>query len=279
MTSSNKDFLLGIVIPLKSKVVSNSWSDVTNALSKTLNSILNQTNKQVKSIVVCHEIPDIPLENSESIKFVSVEQFSPPNIRGLGRNKRQLLYEKDRTQKINIGVKALLEKGCTHIFSLDADDLIHRDFTQIIKNNASAQAILLKRGFLNFQQYNVVNYTESFDVFCGSCCVMNASTVYLQRDNELYTFFEWYSHPNYEKSLKMIGMEYVVPEEYIVMYMREHGENISADDDASPALSLSLSWRDIKHFITRMAYKTKRYWLAKFRSLSVPKNINSQFGL
>ena len=279
MTSSNKDFLLGIVIPLKSKVVSNSWSDVTNALSKTLNSILNQTNKQVKSIVVCHEIPDIPLENSESIKFVSVEQFSPPNIRGLGRNKRQLLYEKDRTQKINIGVKALLEKGCTHIFSLDADDLIHRDFTQTIKNNASAQAILLKRGFLNFQQYNVVNYTESFDVFCGSCCVMNASTVYLQRDNELYTFFEWYSHPNYEKSLKMIGMEYVVPEEYIVMYMREHGENISADDDASPALSLSLSWRDIKHFITRMAYKTKRYWLAKFRSLSVPKNINSQFGL
>lgn len=279
MTSSNKDFLLGIVIPLKSKVVSKNWLDVTEALQKTLGSIQNQTIEQVMTVVVCHEVPDIPIRHCQGFQFISVDQFPPPNVKGLERKPRQLLYEKDRTQKINIGVKALLERGCTHIFSLDADDLIHRDFTQTIKNNASAQAILLKRGFLNFQQYNVVNYTESFDVFCGSCCVMNASTVYLQRDNELYTFFEWYSHPNYEKSLKMIGMEYVVPEEYIVMYMREHGENISADADALPRISLSLTWQDIKYIVWRTTRTAKRYLLAKFRSLSVPKDINSQFGL
>ncbi|TPV62107.1 hypothetical protein FJ444_02230 [Aestuariibacter sp. GS-14] len=279
MTSSNKDFLLGIVIPLKSRMVSNSWHDVTDALSKTLRSILNQTNKQVKTIVVCHEVPGIPLESIESIQFISVNQFPPPNIKGLERKQRQLLYEKDRTQKINIGVKALIEQNCTHIFSLDADDLIHQDFTQIIKNNAHAQAVLLKRGYLNFQQYNVINHTDNFDVFCGSCCVMNASSVYLQRDNKEYTIFEWYSHPNYEQSFKMLGINYFIPEEYIVMYMREHGENISADDDALPTPSLSLSWREIKCIISRITYIAKRYLLAKFRSLSVPKNINSRFGL
>jgi glycosyltransferase involved in cell wall biosynthesis len=48
---------LAIVIPLKSKTVSNDWALVESNLKRTITSINNQTSRNFRLIVVGHEEP------------------------------------------------------------------------------------------------------------------------------------------------------------------------------------------------------------------------------
>ena len=63
-------------ISLKSKQVSVNWTHVCNLLERTLNSIYNQTDRDFKVVIVCHEKPDLELSYSNLIYYQV--NFPPP---------------------------------------------------------------------------------------------------------------------------------------------------------------------------------------------------------
>ncbi|GEA10522.1 hypothetical protein [Alteromonas sp. KUL49] len=272
------DFCLGIVIPLKSEQVSKSWKLVYESLEKTLVSIGNQGSSKFRVCVVCHEVPPLSIFDSPWCDAVTID-VPAPDIAGKKPSEKQVLFEKDRTAKLEFGSNRLVEGGCTHIFALDADDLIHRDFVSTVEQYQHYQSLVFKYGYLNFQRYKLINKTSSFDLYCGSCCVVQASLLYMRlSDSTVKDFvFRLISHSSYAPTFKKLDISCFVPQSYLVMYMREHGENISAQ---RADLYQGNSWlKSFSEWLRRRLKRSKRFTTALVRSFAVSRDVKSQFGL
>ena len=75
---------LGIVIPLKAKLVAKDWPTTCKNLERTVSSILNQSSSNFQAVVVGHDCPEfiqtISDDARSKIQFLKFDLFPPPQI-------------------------------------------------------------------------------------------------------------------------------------------------------------------------------------------------------
>jgi hypothetical protein len=228
-----ENFKLGILIPLKARKVADSWLIVETALKRVLLSIHNQTSNSFASVVVGHDKPSA--YNIEDIckntTFLGFDEFEPPDKSVYSGMDLQLKYEFDRCSKITKGMMHLQSQGVTHWFALDADDLLHSNFVVTINDFAREEAIVIDRGYFYFESRKIINKTNEFSASCGSSCIISTKLTKVPDilDETAYrkTFFGLVSHVHVKDYFASRQINFVVPEKRLVMYVRDHGENIS----------------------------------------------------
>jgi hypothetical protein len=230
-----KNFKLGILIPLKARKVSQDWSIVEMALKRVLLSISNQTSSKFICVVVGHDEPSSysVSDLSKNTTFVKFNELEPPNKDKYSDMELQLKYEVDRCSKITKGTMVLQKHGITHWFALDADDLIHSSFVERIGTlvDEDTDAIVIDNGYFYSESRRVINKANNFTVACGSSCIIKAELTKIPDilDINAYrkTFYGSVSHMDVKEYFFSHDLKYIIPEELLVMYVRDHGDNIS----------------------------------------------------
>ena len=261
---------LGIVIPLKSKFVSRDWGVINRNLEATLTSVISQRISCYHAAVVAHEMPDFFRDNLETrnCKLIIFDEFPPP-VRGEDEMKDQLKFEFDRCSKILKGI-AVLSKAhpdITHWFALDADDLVSSDFVDEIRKYQDADAIVLDKGYFYFKNTGVINISNEFSAYCGSSSILADHLIpslpdTLDEKSFRLTPFGDISHVHMKKWLIDKGYSVSVPDERVIMYVRDNGENISNAAYCNTWLK-----------------KTKKFIKMAIRAKRVNKIIKRSFGL
>lgn len=227
--------MIGIVIPLKAKSISQNWEVTCKNLGMTLNSIDSQTCDLFTAMVVGHDQPeyfDHPDPSRKKSKFIYFDEASPPQ-KGPDESQNQLNYEKDRCSKILKGVKTLKKKHSeiTHWFALDADDVIHKDFVKVLQKYDPADNVVLDNGYFYYKSTGIINMEDEFSAYCGSSSVLSDDLFKISSEVNSVNFrsipFGAVSHVHMRKYLIGKGFKVFVPKDRLIMYVRENGENIS----------------------------------------------------
>ena len=226
---------IGIVIPLRAQSTISSWELVERNLRRTLNSVDRQTDKSYAAIVVGHDCPkffrEVAYSAHNQISFHRFTEFAPPQ-RHENLVKLYTEYEFDRCRKILGGMIELQTKQkISQWFALDADDLIHPMFTTVVKRYTNADAVIIDRGYSYYENHGVVHRENEFSAYCGSCTVLPSKYVELPdrvtEDNFRATLFGSVPHNKMASTLRSKGFHTAFPKERLVMYMRNHGGNLS----------------------------------------------------
>ncbi len=226
---------LGIVIPLKAKAVSMDWEVVSSALRQTIDSVLNQSNTAFECVVVGHDKPaffeDEKYLNNRHLQFIDFDEITPPNRTLFSGEELQLKYEIDRCSKLAKGMLVLGSNDISHWFALDADDLIHKDMIKKFEHWDMEKPVIFDNGYFLYSHINIINKTNKFSLFCGSCCIIpnKLTSIPKKIDSDAFrqTFFGKYSHSEIKLELDRQNISYYIPDDRLIMYVRNHGENIS----------------------------------------------------
>ncbi|MTI79111.1 MAG: hypothetical protein FH754_17660 [Marinobacter sp.] len=228
---------IGIVIPLKSKKVAKNWDTTVGNLKATVDSVLSQSANNYSAVVVGHECPEFfkdDLYQSSKCEFLQYSDFEPP-VAGGDEAENQLKYEFDRCTKILRGIMYLRNQHplITHWFALDADDLIRNNFVKTLEKYEESDAIILDKGYFFFKSTGIINKENEFSAYCGSSSVVSDEVFSLPEGVDEKSFrstpFGNISHVHMKQRLTDDGWSISVPNERLIMYVRDNGENISND--------------------------------------------------
>jgi len=228
---------VGIVIPFKSKKVAKDWDVACENLNATVDSVLNQKSCNYRAVVVGHDQPEFFEDEhytESNCPFLYYTDFPPPEA-GEDEAENQLKYEFDRCSKILRGIMHLKGRfpDISHWFALDADDLIHDEFISCISEYESADAIILENGYFYFKSTGIINKENEFSAYCGSSAIISDKYFYLPEVFGPRSFktipFGGISHVHMKQKMLERGANVVVPDERLIMYVRDNGENISND--------------------------------------------------
>ena len=227
---------IAIVIPLKAKKVAGNWKIVEDSLFKTLESIRQQTDSHYYACVVGHDYPHYLTNNTklfENIDFVNFDEIAPPILCN-NSSKNQEKFEKDRCAKIQRGYTYLLDKydDVTHLFPLDADDLLHKDFVRTL-GALNQPNYIIENGYFYYLSSRLVNKTTSFSTYCGSSAILSRQLLEQEREQNGRFLFKHIGHVNMRDYLDKSGIAFIVPQKRLVMYVRDNGENISRQVNGS----------------------------------------------
>lgn len=226
-------FKIGILIPLKARKVAQNWAVVETALYRVLRSINNQTSNDFECVVIGHDEPQSYniCDVSSNTTFVKFDEFEPPRQDKFSGMQLQLKYEFDRCSKIAKGIKHLENNNITHWFALDADDLLHENFVKTISKLESSDAIVIDNGYFYFENKKIINKNNNFSLYCGSSCIIKShvTAIPTKIDEKAYRqmFYGAVSHMDVKDYFLSHNLSYIVPEERLIMYIRDNGENIS----------------------------------------------------
>lgn len=261
---------IGIVMPLKAKAVSKDWKITSENLHSTVNSVINQTNRSFCAAVIGHDKPDFMdhLKAESNCSFIEYTEFEPPVIDD-NEAQNQLKYEFDRCTKILKGIMTLKTENpdITHWFSLDADDLIRNDFVEKLEKYSQADSIILENGYFYFKKNGVLNIEDEFSAYCGSCTILSDKLLKklpAKIDEKSYraTLFGDVSHVHMRKHITALGHSIAIPNERLIMYVRDNGENIS---------NAAYCNTPIKKF--------KKFVKMRLRSKNIDKEVKLGFGI
>lgn len=221
---------LAIIIPLKAKSISKNWEKVEECLFNTLESIKNQTNNHYIALVVGHDCPSFLGDGNyhENIKFLKYTLQAPPTITDSYEN-NQINFENDRVRKIFFGFKSLEESTLTHVFPLDADDVISKHLVEEVSKLPKNGNLLIKKGYILYKNDRLLNKTENFNLFCGSSFIISIKTIYETSKSEALDdfIFKKVGHVSMENYLINNKISYQTSDKRLAIYIRENGENIS----------------------------------------------------
>ena len=157
--------MLVFVIPLKSKLVSHSWSTVSSLFERTLKSVCNQTSPDFKVIVVCHEQPSIEFEH-KNIEYIMVD-FSPPKLIG-EPTEDHTRKETDHAKKLWLGSVYAESLNPSHVMFVDSDDLVSRRLATFTDGHIRSNGWYINQGFEYPSKENVIYPKSKFYTKCGT---------------------------------------------------------------------------------------------------------------
>ncbi len=161
---------LGIVIPFKSKQVSNSWSTTCDALWHTLQTIIKQSNQSFSVAVVGHEKPDFfDRIAQDNIQFVTVDAPAPDRS---SANFSHRDYLDDKSLKIATGIKLLKSQDIDYWYQLDADDLMALNFVDTISKQPKASGYIINHGYILYKNRGRVIANDDLILYCGSTSII-----------------------------------------------------------------------------------------------------------
>lgn len=243
---------LGIVIPLKSKVISKSWEVTVNSLLATLTSVYAQNKTDFVVAVAGHEIPEGLQTSFPDLKVVQVD-FLPPDRSAPDFNHGKLIQ--DKNLKIAFAMRALANTGVTHWYALDSDDLLSRDFVStVLRLVRGKSGAVIEGGYLLYHDVYRAIPCEEMSQLCGSTSVLSDDLVDIPTTPSLESIsgIPWSRFPHMQIRHffdSEATVPYAVIQEPILGYVLASGDNISD------------RWRD--NFWKRMKAKAKPYLKGK----------------
>ncbi|MGQ4664776.1 glycosyltransferase family A protein [Metabacillus halosaccharovorans] len=212
---NNKEKEIAFAISLKSKTASRDWKVVQNNLSKTLKSILRNTDQHFRIIVAGHKKPTIKELDHEKITWITVK-FAPPK----GPNE----YTRDKMRKRRAIISHLRNDNFKGYFMpLDSDDWIHHRFVEYIRSQPLSEALILEQGFFSNIRNNEVWIMKNFYRRCGS-----SALVYIDSNTNRKRYSVTVkAHPFIKENLKKIGLPYKLVKIPLVFRYFGHSDNNS----------------------------------------------------
>ena len=210
-------------ISLKSKKVSRNWNIVQDNLSRTLRSILNNTDQNLRIIIAGHEKPNIEEINHERVTWLCVS-FPPP--------KYISQYSIDKFRKRRVIGAYLRNTGFSGYFMpLDADDWIHYRFVEFIRTAPVSDAFILNKGFMANLKNKQVWVKDRFFIGCGSSSVFYFSNMDFPRSSRMTGVrkakFKWAIWPHHKVTLFLENKDYRMVDFPFVTWVLFHGDNNS----------------------------------------------------
>lgn len=223
---------LGIVIPLKSKKVSENWELTSKLLEETILSIRNQSSDAYKVVVVGHEEPVLSQESKSLIDFISCDfGFRRINHTGEINHYKQIDYILDKNRKLALGLKWLEERSSDYYMVLDADDLIHKDLVSFVVENKHQNGYIINSGYEFFVNRKKLIKRQDMANICGSTTIIHKNLFALPSeisDNTMASIPWCYlSHSHMESYFKEKGFPLRSIPFPALLYKLAHGQNAS----------------------------------------------------
>lgn len=130
--------MLIFIIPLKSSQVSGSWELVCMLFERTLRSVCSQTSYEFRVIVVCHEQPSIAFSHPY-ITYVTVD-FPIPGQDYVSK-------EKDKMEKMLMGLIHAQAFNPSHVMFVDADDCISKHLAEFVNKYPNHNGWFIGKGY------------------------------------------------------------------------------------------------------------------------------------
>ena len=108
--------MLGVIIAVKAKALSEDWGHSVWMLQRTIESILAADSGDIRICVVCHEVPELPRDFR--VGALTANLPVPPRC--------YVEMCLDKVFKISAGIKYATESSWNHVMLIDCDDLVSR---------------------------------------------------------------------------------------------------------------------------------------------------------
>jgi hypothetical protein len=186
------NFLFGI--PLRSKAVSRSWTDVTRRFKNTLNSLLNQRHKSFRIVVAGHDIPDLAELSDPRVDIVRADYPAPIYVAE---------YMVDKTRKRELIGHHLRQLGGGYLMYVDDDDLVSNKIVEFVRSNPVTHGYIINRGYEYRSGEKKLQIAPRFNRVSGTCAISRWNVgdlpeVPFQRERVLFRDVVEKSHATWE---------------------------------------------------------------------------------
>ena len=214
--------MLAFIIPVKSKTVTSDWAHFSNLVDRCINSICNQSNKDFKVLVACHEIPQTKFNNDSRVEFLKVD-FAPPILNHNADDK--WLKEFDKGKKLKFAAAHATKLGASYVMTVDSDDCISKKITGFVSKNTDSSILgwYVKKGYLyrEGKTYAFLNL-KNFNTLCGSSVIIKPEHIDL-----MYSKDYWFKHEriSFKDNMSLLPMPFPGS-----IYSLVNGTNIALDN-------------------------------------------------
>jgi hypothetical protein len=225
--------MLGFVIPLKSKKVSQSWESTSKLFERSIKSVCNQSESEFRVIVVCHEKPDIEFVHP-NVTYIEVNYPVPTQ----DYKSKKL----DREQKTAIGIIESRNLNLSHIMVVDADDCISRHLAKFVSLNRESYGWFINKGYSYKDRSKLIKIIrKGFDRYCGTSIIIRADLYNFpidKNEDELGDYmYRFYEHRQIRSTLTERGTP-VDSLPFVGAVYIEHGDNNYLGKHNSSIISL-----------------------------------------
>ncbi len=151
-------------VPLRSKAASKDWNNVTRVFNRTLHSICNQTDRNFKVFVACHDIPILDKQYDNRVEFLISDTPIPTN------SNEMLL---DKGWKISMIAKRIRENGGGYVMLVDSDDIVSNRIAEYVNAHPGQTGFLSRYGYIYNDGFSYVKRVFALHRICGSCSIVN----------------------------------------------------------------------------------------------------------
>lgn len=223
---NNNDNEVAFGISLKSKSVSRSWKRVQVNLTKTLRTILNNTDQNFRIIIAGHNKPNIKEINHEKVTWLCVKFNPPTTSKGFWR---------DKIQKRGVIGAYLRKSGFNGYFMpVDADDWIHCRFVEYIRSFPLTSSFVFNKGFMVNLSRNEIWTRKHFYKGCGTSQLFYFNNEEFPKSSKrvdvLKSNFKVASgraHGKVVEYLNKISKQYIFIHDPLIIWVMAHGDNNS----------------------------------------------------
>ena len=231
-----RPFLLGIVIPLKSKSTARSWAEVEARLRATVASLRGQSATDFAAVIVGHERPEFDDTYFPNLSFITLD--APPLPTTADRREQR----RDKVLKKELGMRHLLARHpITHWFHLDADDLVHEHFVATLSRMEPFDMAVVRSGYAYYPTLNRYRCLDRIDRFCGSTAI-TSDRWWIDRGTPAGHSFGGIDHRRLNEFASLRG---VSPQTYPgrgVAYTMGHGDNLYRTPSRQTRVWLESRW-------------------------------------
>ena len=215
-------------IPLRARKASADWGLVERNLRRTVRCLLAQKGVDVKIVIAGHDRPKLlaPYVETGQVTFVDVSRRLPvpDDVEGFNKDK------KFKKNWLGYTIGKMTDQPFYYMH-MDADDLVHRRFAQVILKSDNKQGYLIRRGYMvdvaNRMIARADETTTPFYQHCGSCAVVYFRPDEMpQRPTQFISNFSKYrNHRRYVDVALEQGKVLRRLPRYMGAYLVNHGEN------------------------------------------------------
>lgn len=228
--------MLVFVIPLQNPETARDWQRCNALCQQTVRSALNQTNGDVRVIVVCRDFtPDI----TDSRLTVLRSPFPTPADTWEDRHR-------DKYRKIAIGLIEARKYAPCYVMKLDADDLVSRDLASIIHTRNHKSGYYIERGYRWSEGSRLLRQIESFHLSCGSSNIIWSTSDELpsseEQDMSSFPILRFGHNITVEQFAKL-GRPLMAITTPAAIYRVGHGGNITATLSPSAMAHNKPNWK------------------------------------
>lgn len=226
---------IGILIPLKSKVVSRNWAITTACLEQTVKCLEHQTSFNWEAVVVGHDKPAFFDSQKLKTRFTTVETPSPiPPSDGYRKVNWSWIRDRaiDRNRKIIRGMQFLQNEGIDYWYYLDGDDLLHREFVERLAAIDLKAGAVLYEGYLWYpRSQRIISYTN-MPIICGSTVIIRSADFEIPKSLDIEELgkvpYCRYTHMDLPRYFDAeCNGQYVNVLDRLLAYTVGHGDNTS----------------------------------------------------